>query len=295
MLALVELIETEERARRLARTIASDIVLYNRERPTPGADLSGEIAEGRSLFYSRVAPTLHWVFDQVLEASPLGTGKPAEAPAAAQPPSAALAALMNKETSSPAKVAPSPAKVAPAKAEPSPVEPPPLSPAQPEPAPAGPQPPALPAEPERTSALPKSKPAPEPEPAPAPARVAQKKPPLPARKPKLLEAPVAPWSVSPPREISSEAETMRPAAPGLPSPVPAPSPQREAPSPFPEVPLEELGGTSLQTEAERPAAFAPAPDISPAIVAQTPSQAIKWALIVALALVLLLIVWLLST
>jgi hypothetical protein len=70
----VELIDTEQRARRLARAVATDIVLYNEKQISAGADLSREIAEGRSHFCARVTPSLHWVFEEVLAATPLGKG-----------------------------------------------------------------------------------------------------------------------------------------------------------------------------------------------------------------------------
>ncbi len=56
------LIETQDRARRLARTIVSDIALYNRDTIRQGIendnlfDLLGEdITKGRQLYESRVA------------------------------------------------------------------------------------------------------------------------------------------------------------------------------------------------------------------------------------------------
>ena len=59
------LIETEEAARRLARAIASDLSLYNEEKIVKGIEqdnlfdeISGELAEGRALFKTRVAPEL---------------------------------------------------------------------------------------------------------------------------------------------------------------------------------------------------------------------------------------------
>lgn len=60
------LIETEEAARRLARAIASDLTLYNDEKIVEGVRndnlfdvLDEEIAEGKALYESRVAPGLH--------------------------------------------------------------------------------------------------------------------------------------------------------------------------------------------------------------------------------------------
>lgn len=59
------LIETEEAARRLARAIASDLSLYNEEKIVEGIQndnlfdiLADEIEEGRSLYKTRVSPSL---------------------------------------------------------------------------------------------------------------------------------------------------------------------------------------------------------------------------------------------
>ena len=59
-------IDTPERAIRLARTIASDISLYNEEKIIRGIEgdslfdqLGEEIEEGRALFKSRVSPDLY--------------------------------------------------------------------------------------------------------------------------------------------------------------------------------------------------------------------------------------------
>lgn len=59
-------IETPERAIRLARTIASDISLYNEEKIVRGlsedslfTELQDEIEEGRELYRTRVAPDLY--------------------------------------------------------------------------------------------------------------------------------------------------------------------------------------------------------------------------------------------
>jgi hypothetical protein len=59
-------IDTPERAIRLARTIASDISLYNEEKIVRGlaedklfTALSDEIEEGRELYRARVAPELY--------------------------------------------------------------------------------------------------------------------------------------------------------------------------------------------------------------------------------------------
>lgn len=59
-------IDTPERAIRLARTIASDISLYNEEKIVRGlsedklfTELADEIEEGRELYRARVAPELY--------------------------------------------------------------------------------------------------------------------------------------------------------------------------------------------------------------------------------------------
>lgn len=59
-------IDTPERAIRLARTIASDISLYNEEKIVRGISedrlfqtLSEELEEGRELYRARVAPDLY--------------------------------------------------------------------------------------------------------------------------------------------------------------------------------------------------------------------------------------------
>ncbi len=59
------LIQTEEAARRLARTIASDLSLYNEDKILRGIKednlfdlLADEIAEGRVLYKGRVAPEM---------------------------------------------------------------------------------------------------------------------------------------------------------------------------------------------------------------------------------------------
>ncbi len=56
------LIETQDRARRLARTIVSDIALYNKDTIRQGIEndnlfdlLGDDIAKGRQLYESRVA------------------------------------------------------------------------------------------------------------------------------------------------------------------------------------------------------------------------------------------------
>jgi hypothetical protein len=59
-------IDTPERAMRLARTIASDISLYNEEKILRGitedklfTELRDELEEGRELYRTRVAPDLY--------------------------------------------------------------------------------------------------------------------------------------------------------------------------------------------------------------------------------------------
>jgi hypothetical protein len=59
-------IDTPERAIRLARTIASDISLYNEEKIIRGLsedklfqELSEELEEGRELYRARVSPELY--------------------------------------------------------------------------------------------------------------------------------------------------------------------------------------------------------------------------------------------
>ena len=75
------LIAKEESALRLARAIANDVKLYNHDRLTradePWTELADEIAEGRRLYESRVAPELHGLLDAVLvEVMPqLGSGR----------------------------------------------------------------------------------------------------------------------------------------------------------------------------------------------------------------------------
>jgi hypothetical protein len=60
------LIETPEQAMRLARAICSDVSLYNEEKIVRGIEqdnffeaLKEELAEGRELYRSRVAPDLY--------------------------------------------------------------------------------------------------------------------------------------------------------------------------------------------------------------------------------------------
>jgi hypothetical protein len=120
----VELIDTEQRARRLARAVATDIVLYNEKQLSAGADLSREIAEGRSHFCARVTPDLHWIFDEVLAGTALG--KKAVSPSALQAGAA-------RAEAAPARVAPSPALREPPSAVPKVQPPRPASSAPPAP------------------------------------------------------------------------------------------------------------------------------------------------------------------
>ena len=59
-------IDTPEKAMRLARAIASDISLYNEDKIKEGIEndtffdaIAGELEEGRALYKSRVAPELY--------------------------------------------------------------------------------------------------------------------------------------------------------------------------------------------------------------------------------------------
>jgi len=71
------MIDDRQKAERLARAIISDIKLYNDEKVAQlkaaasfGAVLAGlrdELAEGRAIFDSRVAPPLRTVFDEVVK------------------------------------------------------------------------------------------------------------------------------------------------------------------------------------------------------------------------------------
>jgi hypothetical protein len=63
---MAQLIDSPERAVRLARTIASDISLYNEEKIVRGltedklfTELRDELEEGRELYRTRVAPELY--------------------------------------------------------------------------------------------------------------------------------------------------------------------------------------------------------------------------------------------
>jgi len=60
------LIEKPESARRLARAIMSDIMLYNEEALRRGDDVGEAVAEGRSLFQSRVVSAHYDIFEAAL-------------------------------------------------------------------------------------------------------------------------------------------------------------------------------------------------------------------------------------
>ena len=66
----MSLIQDAKQAERLAIAILDDITLTNEARVIASRDLTSdlakEIAEGRALFESRVAPSLHRVFDDEL-------------------------------------------------------------------------------------------------------------------------------------------------------------------------------------------------------------------------------------
>ncbi len=62
----MSMMQTEETARRLARAIASDLLLYNEEKVVEGIKgdnlfdvLNDEIEEGRALYQRRVPPHLY--------------------------------------------------------------------------------------------------------------------------------------------------------------------------------------------------------------------------------------------
>jgi hypothetical protein len=73
-------ITSRDAAVRLARAIASDLLLYNDAALRAGKDLSGEIAEGRELFHQRVDASLHDVYEATIAQMLPGT---ARAPASA--------------------------------------------------------------------------------------------------------------------------------------------------------------------------------------------------------------------
>src|SRR3954453_21067932 len=103
------LIDTEEAGRRLARVILSDIRLYNREKIQSGADLKAELQEGYALFRSRVVPGLLPLFESALRADGvLGKklpARPAGAPAAPRPATAAAPARPPSRAPAPAVAA----------------------------------------------------------------------------------------------------------------------------------------------------------------------------------------------
>jgi hypothetical protein len=66
----VDAIDSEEKARRLARAILADIQLYNAETIARGGDLTDVIAEGRALYRGRVVPELHPLFEAMLDEAP---------------------------------------------------------------------------------------------------------------------------------------------------------------------------------------------------------------------------------
>ncbi len=66
------MIRDEAAARRLAAAIVADFVLYNQVKleasTRPRVTLAGEIQAARALFAGRVAPELHAVFEEALDA-----------------------------------------------------------------------------------------------------------------------------------------------------------------------------------------------------------------------------------
>ena len=91
------MIDDEDKARRLARAVCSDVMLYNAEvkaapQPERAKLISGPMKEGRELYLARVSPGLGWVFDEVateLVAQPLEIDPRAivdELPPAPHPP-----------------------------------------------------------------------------------------------------------------------------------------------------------------------------------------------------------------
>ncbi len=71
-------LESRDDALRLARAIVADIELYNGALLASGNDLGPELAEGRSLYHSRVAAPLHALFDEVVQERRLA--KPSDGP-----------------------------------------------------------------------------------------------------------------------------------------------------------------------------------------------------------------------
>jgi hypothetical protein len=66
------LLDSPDAARRLARAISADILLYPREEIAKGGDISEAIAEGRALFASRVAPANRGIFEETVPELPAG-------------------------------------------------------------------------------------------------------------------------------------------------------------------------------------------------------------------------------
>jgi hypothetical protein len=77
------MIDDPEAAARLARAIVADIRLYNAAKIAAG-DVRDEVAEGRELFRSRVAPAQHDVYEREAAALPIG-GDVAPPAASAEP------------------------------------------------------------------------------------------------------------------------------------------------------------------------------------------------------------------
>ncbi|MDP1828682.1 MAG: hypothetical protein Q8L48_35780 [Archangium sp.] len=82
------MIDEADKARRLARAICADVMLYNgtvKDAPIDqrAALISAPVQEGRALFTSRVSPALLQVFEEAVEelvARPLAIAPPAAAP-----------------------------------------------------------------------------------------------------------------------------------------------------------------------------------------------------------------------
>lgn len=62
----MKLLDDPERARRLALAILSDVTLYNQEAIASGGDLTAPVAEGRELYRSRTAPSLHGIYEELV-------------------------------------------------------------------------------------------------------------------------------------------------------------------------------------------------------------------------------------
>jgi len=85
------LIDDEDKARRLARAICADVMLYNAAvKDAPAHEraglIAGPVAEGRGLYASRVSPQLAGIFEQevaALVAGPLGVQLSAAPPTSA--------------------------------------------------------------------------------------------------------------------------------------------------------------------------------------------------------------------